>query len=40
MAEHQALITWRQGRCLAYGDGIAFWALGKTVKTHVGMLET
>ena len=24
----QELITWRQGRCLAYGDGVAFWALG------------
>ena len=22
------LITWRQGRCLAYGDGITLWALG------------
>jgi len=22
------LITWRQGRCLPYGDAVAFWALG------------
>ena len=22
------LITWRQGRCLAYGDGVTLWALG------------
>src|SRR5262249_32625420 len=21
------LITWRQGRCLAYGDGVTLWAL-------------
>ena len=23
------LITWRQGRCLPYGEGITFWALGR-----------
>src|SRR2546428_532905 len=34
------LITWRQGRCLPYGDGITFWALGEIVKAHSGILET
>ena len=34
------LITWRQGRCLPYGDGITFWALGEIVKAHAGVLET
>ncbi|HXP15252.1 MAG TPA: AAA family ATPase, partial [Actinomycetes bacterium] len=34
------LITWRQGRCLPYGDGITFWALGEIVKAHAGILET
>ncbi|HST17942.1 MAG TPA: adenylate/guanylate cyclase domain-containing protein [Gaiellaceae bacterium] len=34
------LITWRQGRCLPYGDGIAFWALGEMVKAEAGLLET
>ncbi len=34
------LITWRQGRCLAYGDGIAFWALGEVVKEHAGILDS
>jgi class 3 adenylate cyclase len=24
------LVTWRQGRCLPYGDGITFWALGRS----------
>ena len=24
------LITWRQGRCLPYGEGITFWALGRS----------
>jgi class 3 adenylate cyclase/tetratricopeptide (TPR) repeat protein len=33
------LISWRQGRCLAYGDGVAFWALAETVKAHAGILE-
>ena len=23
------LIFWRQGRCLPYGEGISFWALGR-----------
>ena len=32
--------TWRQGRCLPYGDGVAFWALGEIVKSHAGILET
>jgi class 3 adenylate cyclase/tetratricopeptide (TPR) repeat protein len=34
------LVTWRQGRCLPYGDGITFWALGEIVKTEAGILET
>ena len=38
--ERQELITWRQGRCLPYGDGIAFWALGEIVKAHAGILES
>jgi class 3 adenylate cyclase/tetratricopeptide (TPR) repeat protein len=33
------LVTWRQGRCLAYGDGITMWALGEIVKAHAGVLE-
>jgi class 3 adenylate cyclase/tetratricopeptide (TPR) repeat protein len=31
------LVRWRQGRCLPYGDGIAFWALGEIVKAHAGI---
>ena len=30
------LVTWRQGRCLPYGDGITFWALGEIVKAEAG----
>jgi hypothetical protein len=33
------LITWREGRCLAYGDGITLWALGEIVKAQAGVLE-
>jgi class 3 adenylate cyclase len=34
------LISWRQGRCLPYGDGVTFWALGEIVKAQAGILET
>ncbi len=34
------LVTWRQGRCLPYGDGITFWALGEIVKAHAGIYES
>jgi class 3 adenylate cyclase/tetratricopeptide (TPR) repeat protein len=34
------LITWRQGRCLPYGEGVSFWALGEMAKAHAGILET
>ena len=33
------LVTWRQGRCLAYGDGVAFWALAEVVKAQAGIHE-
>ena len=34
------LVTWRQGRCMPYGEGITFWALGEIVKAHAGILES
>ncbi|HEX4678204.1 MAG TPA: AAA family ATPase [Gaiellaceae bacterium] len=34
------LVYWRQGRCLPYGDGITFWALGEIVKAQAGILES
>ncbi len=34
------LVKWRRGRCLPYGDGIAFWALGEIVKSEAGIFET
>jgi class 3 adenylate cyclase/tetratricopeptide (TPR) repeat protein len=33
-------ITWRQGRCLPYGEGVTFWALGEIVKAQAGILES
>ena len=34
------LVTWRRGRSLAYGEGVAFWALGEMVKAQAGILES
>ena len=34
------LITWRRGRSLSYGEGVAFWALGEMVKAQAGVLES
>ena len=34
------LISWRHGRCLPYGEGITFWALGEVVKAEAGILES
>jgi len=32
-------IFWHQGRCLSYGDGIAFWALAEIVRQRFGIAE-
>ena len=29
----------RTGRCLSYGTGIAYWALGEVLREHFGLLE-
>jgi class 3 adenylate cyclase len=34
------LTRWRQGRCLPYGEGITFWALGEIVKAEASILES
>jgi class 3 adenylate cyclase/tetratricopeptide (TPR) repeat protein len=38
--ERPGLVRWRYGRCLPYGEGIAFWALGEIVKAECGILES
>ncbi|HEU0246689.1 MAG TPA: AAA family ATPase [Gaiellaceae bacterium] len=32
-------IWWHRGRCLAYGDGVAYWALAEMVRGRIGALE-
>jgi class 3 adenylate cyclase len=32
-------VYWHRGRCLAYGEGIAYWALAEMVRMRAGMLE-
>ena len=32
--------TWRQGRCLPYGEHVTYWALGEILKAEAGILET
>ena len=34
------IIIWRQGRCLPYGEGISYWALGEMAKSQAGILDT
>jgi class 3 adenylate cyclase/tetratricopeptide (TPR) repeat protein len=36
----ERLVTWRQGGCLPYGEGVTFWALAEVVKAHAGILDT
>jgi class 3 adenylate cyclase/tetratricopeptide (TPR) repeat protein len=36
----RALVTWRQGRSLPYGEGVAMWALGEIVKAEANIYET
>jgi class 3 adenylate cyclase/tetratricopeptide (TPR) repeat protein len=30
---------WHQGRCLSYGEGVAFWSLAEIVRSRAGILE-
>ena len=32
-------VWWHRGRCLAYGDGVAFWALAEMVRQRLGIAE-
>ena len=33
------LFWWHRGRCLAYGEGVAYWALAEMVRMRAGILE-
>jgi class 3 adenylate cyclase/tetratricopeptide (TPR) repeat protein len=32
-------VWWHRGRCLAYGDGVAYWALAEMVRMRCGIFE-
>jgi len=32
-------VWWHRGRCLAYGEGVSFWALGEMVRGRAGILD-
>jgi class 3 adenylate cyclase/tetratricopeptide (TPR) repeat protein len=32
-------VQWHRGRCLSYGDGVAFWALAEALRPRLGLLE-
>lgn len=32
-------IRWHRGRCIAYGEGVTYWALAEMVKTRAGIAE-
>ncbi len=32
--------TFREGRCLPYGSGIVYWALGEVIKTEAGIVDS
>ena len=38
--ERPQLVTWRQGRCLPYGEGVAFWPLAEIVKAQAGVFDS
>ena len=35
----EKLVRWHQGRCLAYGEGVAYWALAEMVRSRAGIVE-
>ena len=35
----ERLALWHQGRCLSYGEGVAYWALAEMVRARAGILE-
>jgi class 3 adenylate cyclase/tetratricopeptide (TPR) repeat protein len=34
-----ASVFWHKGRCLSYGEGVAYWALAEMVRGRAGILE-
>ncbi len=34
-----AIVSWHRGRCLSYGEGVAFWALAEMVRQRLSIAE-
>ncbi len=32
-------VSWHSGRCLSYGEGVAYWALAEMIRARAGILE-
>jgi tetratricopeptide (TPR) repeat protein len=35
----EQVVRWQQGRCLAYGEGVAYWALAEMIRGRAEILE-
>jgi class 3 adenylate cyclase/tetratricopeptide (TPR) repeat protein len=35
----ESVVKWHQGRCLSYGEGVAYWALAEMVRARAGIVE-
>lgn len=35
----ETVTAWHRGRCLSYGDGVAYWALAEAVRTRLGLVD-
>ncbi len=35
----EPMTRYHRGRCLSYGDGVAYWALAEAVRTRLGLVE-
>ncbi len=35
----ESSVRWHQGRCLSYGEGVAYWALAEMVRSRLGIAE-
>ncbi|HEU5206458.1 MAG TPA: adenylate/guanylate cyclase domain-containing protein, partial [Gaiellaceae bacterium] len=35
----EEVVWWHRGRCLAYGEGVAFWALAEMIRMRAGIVE-
>ncbi len=35
----ERVVCWHQGRCLSYGEGVAYWALAEMVRARAKIAE-